>query len=42
MSLDDQIEIFQNNMFNYINYNTILIYSSLIIIKKLIITVFFQ
>ena len=41
MSIDDQIDILQNNMINYFNYEKLLIYATLIIIKKLIFGLYF-
>ena len=41
MSVDDQIEIIQNDIINYFTYDKLLIYVILIIIKKLIFELYF-
>ena len=39
MSVDDQIEIIQNDIINYFTYDKLLIYGIIIIIKKIIIII---
>ena len=41
MSVDDQIEIIQNNIINYFTYDKLLTYVILIIIKNLIFELYF-
>jgi hypothetical protein len=41
MSIDNQIDILQNNMINYFNYKKLLTYVALIIIKKVIFGLYF-
>ena len=36
MSIDDQLDIIQNDIINYLNYTRLLTYAILIMIKKLI------
>lgn len=41
MSIDDQIEILQNDIIDYFNYKKLLTYAALIMIKKLIFGLYF-
>ena len=41
MSIDDQIDILQNNIINYFNYEKLLTYAVLIMIKKIIFGIYF-
>ena len=41
MSIDDQIDILQNNIINYFNYEKLLTYVVLIMIKKIIFGIYF-
>lgn len=40
MSIDDKLDIIQENLINYFTYNKLLIYSFIIIVKKIIIIAF--